>query len=312
MRTQRALDSQWPGGTTDGNAATLFDDGARVLAAKSAAIRRATERVWVETFLFTPDDTGRAALDLLCDAARRGCDVILLFDQLGSHVTNLGFYRPLEDAGGRVAIFNPLPPWRRHGRRIGSFLRRRDHRKTVIADGIGCCGGHNFSDSYMGPAPQRFYDISVQLEGPCVSDLAAVFLDSFELATGDTRLPPAGLRAAGGGAAVRVRAQDQSRGMTGLVDEYEALLDGARKSAHFMMAYFTPDARLCAPLLRAAARGVDVSIVTAGSTDVPVTRWAGQHAYDALLDAGIRIYQLQHRKLHAKAAVIDGERQPGG
>ncbi|HEV2130446.1 MAG TPA: hypothetical protein VGR27_05065, partial [Longimicrobiaceae bacterium] len=72
---------------------TLFDDGEALFEEKADAIRNARERVWIETFLFTRDKTGPATLDLLADAARRGCDDVLLFDQIGSHATNLGFYR---------------------------------------------------------------------------------------------------------------------------------------------------------------------------------------------------------------------------
>jgi cardiolipin synthase A/B len=155
-----------PSRGTVGNRVRLFDDGTLLFQEKSDAIRSARERVWIETFLFTPDDTGRATLRLLCDAAQRGCDVVLLFDQAGSHVTNFGFYRPLVDAGGVVAIFNPLPPWRRYGRRIGSYFKHRDHRKKAVMDDVAFCGGHNFSQSYMGPPPHRFYDMTVKLQGP--------------------------------------------------------------------------------------------------------------------------------------------------
>jgi cardiolipin synthase A/B len=72
------------------------------------------------------------------------------------------------------------------------------------------------------------------------------------------------------------------------------------------MAYFVPDGRLRAPLLAAAARGVDVRLLTAGATDVPPARWAGEHVYGGLLAAGVRIWQLQEPSLHAKAMVVDG------
>jgi cardiolipin synthase A/B len=305
---------------TGGNRALLFDDGARLLAAVAEAIDGARERVWVETFLFTPDETGRRALQLLTDAARRGCDVILLFDQLGSHVTNLGFFRPVEEAGGRVAIFNPLPPWRRWGRALGRFGRYRDHRKVVVTDDVAFCGGHNFSTGYMGPPPHHFYDMTVRLEGPCVAELARLFLDSFTHATGETRPPPRPAAATGAplpGVPVRVLAHDPHFRGTGrpaapgrpagdLLAAYTHLLDTAREDVLLVMAYFIPDATLRAPLLRAAARGVTVRALTAGKVDFPTIRWAGQYTYDGLLAAGIRIHQLQEPALHAKALVVDG------
>jgi cardiolipin synthase A/B len=295
------------GGTSTGNRATLFDDGEALFEEKADAIRNARERVWIETFLFTPDKTGRAALELASDAARRGCDVILLFDQMGGHITNLGFYRPVEEAGGRVAIFNPLPLWRRYGRRLGSLLKHRDHRKIVIADDVGFCGGHNFSQSYMGPPPHSFYDMTVKLEGPCVRDLASVFLDSFGAATGETRPLPPTPEPVADGVRAQVLALDGTRGIDELPRGYRQLLQGAREEAVLIFAYFLPDRVLCEPLIAAAERGVRVTLLSAGDTDLPMVRLARRRTFDDLLAAGVRIFHLQEPELHAKAMVVDGE-----
>jgi cardiolipin synthase A/B len=296
-----------PSGGTAGNHVRLFDDGALLFQEKSDAISAARERVWIETFLFTPDDTGRATLRLLCDAARRGCDVVLLFDQAGSHVTNLGFYRPLVETGGVVAIFNPLPPWQRYGRRIGSYFKHRDHRKTAVMDDVAFCGGHNFSQSYMGPPPHRFYDMTVKLQGPCVRDLAALFLESLHATRPDeTRPLPASPRPLEGGVPVRATGFDARRGAAPLIDDYRTILDDARDEALLIFGYFAPDADLVAPIIAAAKRGVRVKLLTAGASDLPFTRWAGQHTYHALLSAGVRIFQLQDPHLHAKSMAVDG------
>ncbi len=286
---------------TLGNRATLFDDGDELYRETLTRIRSAQRRVWVETFLFTPDETGRSILEAMSDAARRGCDVILQFDQLGSHVTNLGAYRGLEDAGGRVAIFNPLPPWRRFGRRFGSWFRNRNHRKIVVIDEVGYCGGHNFSQSYLGPPPQKYYDMTARLEGPAVRELARLFLDSFEQATGETRPLFGGPDPLEGGVPVRVAGLDALRGDRGVMQEYARLLDEARERALLLMAYFVPDGPLLEPLLAAARRGIEIDLRTTGATDFPPVRWAGQHRYQPLLDAGIRIHELQEPMLHAKA-----------
>jgi cardiolipin synthase A/B len=294
-------------GTTDGNRAELFDDGEALFEAKAEAIRAARERVWVETFLFTPDETGRAILGLLRDAAGRGCDVVLLYDHAGGHVTNFGFFRPVEEAGGRVGIFNPLPPWRSYGRRLGSILKHRDHRKIVIADGVGFCGGHNVTTEYMGPPPHGFYDMSVRLEGPCVRDLASVFLDSFRAVTGELRPLPSTPPPIDGGVPARALAHDGTREVNEIVPALRAALDGAREEVLLVFAYFQPDRVLAARLIAAAERGVRVTLLTTGKTDLPPVRLARQHTYDRLLEAGLRIFHLEEPKLHAKAMVVDRE-----
>jgi cardiolipin synthase A/B len=288
------------------NRVTFFDDGEALFEAMKAAIEGAQKRVWVETFMMVPDRTGRETIQLLSDAAMRGVDVVLLFDQAGSHVTNLGFFRPLEKAGGSVAIFNPLRPWQRWGRRSGPYVRYRDHRKTMIADDVGFCGGHNFSRAYMGPPPHSYYDMSVRLEGPAVTELARVFIDSLEKA-GGRRRPLPHPPAIPDGVPVQVVAQDAPHGQRDVTRAWERLMDSATESALLVMAYFAPDTPLCAPLLRAAGRGVSIDLLTVGATDFPFVRWAGETAYEQLLRAGVRIYRLQEPKLHAKAAVVDGQ-----
>jgi cardiolipin synthase len=72
--------------------------------------------------------------------------------------------------------------------------------------------------------------------------------------------------------------------------------------------YFAPGRSFVDMLAAAARRGVDVRILTAGPlTDVQVVRAAGRAWYDALLTAGVRVYEWQPTTLHSKTFVVDGE-----
>ena len=54
--------------------------------------------------------------------------------------------------------------------------------------------------------------------------------------------------------------------------------------------------------------GVDIRILTAGPrTDTNFVRFAGRRTYEALLGAGVRVYEWQPTTLHAKTFVVDGE-----
>jgi cardiolipin synthase len=59
-------------------------------------------------------------------------------------------------------------------------------------------------------------------------------------------------------------------------------------------------------LVQAARRGVDVKLIFPSISDAGVVFYAGQSFYKELLEAGVRIYQLQASVLHAKTAVVDG------
>jgi cardiolipin synthase len=60
-------------------------------------------------------------------------------------------------------------------------------------------------------------------------------------------------------------------------------------------------------LASAAERGVRIRILVPGPhIDKGLVRVAGRATYDALLEAGIHIFEFQPTMLHAKSIVIDG------
>jgi cardiolipin synthase len=60
-------------------------------------------------------------------------------------------------------------------------------------------------------------------------------------------------------------------------------------------------------LIRAAKRGVDVRVLTAGDkSDVKTTLYAGRARYPELLKGGVRLYEYQPTMMHAKTFVVDG------
>ena len=80
----------------------------------------------------------------------------------------------------------------------------------------------------------------------------------------------------------------------------------AAERAYLTSPYFVPPRRLMRALAKAAQRGVDVRVLTAGKSDVPLVLLASQHLYGHLLERGVRIFELQGRTLHAKTIAIDG------
>jgi phosphatidylserine/phosphatidylglycerophosphate/cardiolipin synthase-like enzyme len=56
---------------TGGNRLTLFDDGEALFDRVTDAMRTAKARIWIETFILTPDETGRAALTMAAAGPRR-------------------------------------------------------------------------------------------------------------------------------------------------------------------------------------------------------------------------------------------------
>ncbi|MCC7070250.1 MAG: phosphatidylserine/phosphatidylglycerophosphate/cardiolipin synthase family protein [Deltaproteobacteria bacterium] len=295
------------GGASDGNDVTLFFDGDSAYDAMLGAIAAATQRVWLETYIFEPDRAGRAFLNALAAAARRGVDVLLLYDVVGSPHLSDEVLRPLKEAGAEVVAFNPLWRGRIGARRPLPFLHR-DHRKILVADDAGFCGGMNIAEDYAGPkhGNGRFRDTHAGLLGPCVADLADILRASVRTA-GGPRLPavPAPPPQQGGvflqvlGSDVRRRRRHIQRALFHTVRR-------AVSTCFLTTPYFVPPPRLVRALVHARRRGVDVRVLTAGVSDVPMVAAAARHLYGKLLRAGVRIFEMSGKTLHAKTATIDG------
>jgi len=80
----------------------------------------------------------------------------------------------------------------------------------------------------------------------------------------------------------------------------------ATKYCYISTPYFLPPEGLKNSLIEAANRGVDVRILTAGISDVPIVQAASKHVYNLLIRNGVKIYELYGQALHAKTVTVDG------
>ena len=84
-------------------------------------------------------------------------------------------------------------------------------------------------------------------------------------------------------------------------------ISGARRTLYISNSYFVPDDDFRELLVRAAKRGVDVRVLTAGDkSDVKTTLYAGRARYPELIKGGVRLYEYQPTMMHAKTLVVDG------
>src|SRR5262249_10162485 len=95
----------------------------------------------------------------------------------------------------------------------------------------------------------------------------------------------------------------------GIDPSYVALIsaiESAETRVRITNAYFVPARELMEALERAARRGVDVELVLPSRSDNWLVMQAGHAYYEALLEAGVKIFERNHRLLHAKTATVDG------
>ncbi|GAC1316105.1 MAG: phospholipase D-like domain-containing protein [Collimonas sp.] len=301
-----------------GNKVTLLFDGPETLTAMIAAIRQAKSTINFETYIFDQDQLGLQFADLLIEKQLSGVQVNIIYDSVGSIGTPAEFFERMHAAGIRLTEFNPVNPLKRFGL---WRLNHRDHRKILVVDGkIGFTGGVNISAAYANSSLFRssrrahagvgavgWRDTHVQIEGPAVASLQLLFMQTWgtQYAEDLPDLDYFPTLAEAGNKTVHVLSSQPDSDYS-LYKAYILAIQQARKSIHITTPYFTPDRQLVDALVAAAQRGVDVTIILPGVSDVGLMYHAGQSFYTQLLSAGVRIYQLQIAVLHAKTAVIDG------
>lgn len=305
-----------------GNRLTLLRSGVEYFPALVAAIGEATREVFLETYIFEGDDTGKRIAQALCEASARGVAVRVLVDGFGSKDMPRRMQDDLLDAGVRLLVFRP-EIWRARFRRD---RLRRMHRKIAVADArVAFVGGINIIDDMHTPrhTPPR-YDYAVKVEGPLVAPIqdAAVRLWNrvararlqydwrvshplrpHPVRTGGHSIPQPASRPRGQRAAFVVR--DNLRHRRDIEQAYLAAIRSAKQEIVIANAYFFPGIRFRHALAAAAARGVKVILLLQGRVEYMLLHYASRALYGTLLEAGVHIYEYHRSFMHAKVAVID-------
>lgn len=289
--------------TTAGNTCILLAENAAAFAEIADALRSARHTIWVEKYIIRGDATGRQFLDLLAERARAGVEVRLLFDAVGSFWLGRRRLAELRAAGARVEEFLPLNPLRRRW-----AVHLRNHRKLIVIDGADAfTGGMNIGDEYAGRArsPELlFRDTHMRIRGPAVTQLAEVFVEDWEFATGELlELPEP--RAGDGDATVAVVPSGPDQEHNASAFAYFSAVTQAQRTCYLTSPYFVPDEPLVRALCAAAMRGVDTRILVPRRNDVRLVATAARSYYQALLECGVRIYEYLPSMLHAKTLVVD-------
>lgn len=291
-----------------GNRLQLLTNGRAYFPALRQAIDAARSEIYLETYIFADDHTGRGIAAALVRAAGRGVRVHVLVDGFGSKGLFEQTRRLLHAADVEVLIFGPkTSPLTLRRNRL-----RRLHRKLVVVDAhVAFVGGINIIDDMHTPGhtPPR-YDYAVRVEGPLVASV----LEQTErlwrrvawasLKRGLERHAPVDAAAHGSQHAVLV-VRDNFRHRSDIEDAYLEAIRAAHKEVIIANAYFFPGARFRHALRAAAARGVRVVVLLQGRIEYVLLHYASRALYGSLLDAGVEIYEYHKSFLHAKVAVID-------
>ncbi len=308
-----------------GNEVVLLESGAEYFPALASAIDAARATIFIETYIFADDVSGRDIATRMAAAAARGVQVHLIVDGFGTPRLTGEVARLLATSGVAFEIFRPE---RRRFAPDRTRLRRL-HRKIVVIDGgTVFVGGINMLDDYNDPNHGRLdnprLDYAVRVRGPlaALAHLAAqrlwwettVVNRSLRRSRRGGQQPPRTLQipdsvrsdvAHHGITRAMFVLRDNFRFRRTIERWYLRSIARAHREVLIACAYFFPGVRMRRALVLAAGRGVRVRLLLQGRVEYRLQHYASQALYDELLRAGIEIIEYRKSFLHAKVAVID-------
>jgi cardiolipin synthase len=298
----------------DGNRVDLLPGYPDSIKAMAVAVREARDFVNAEFYIMSTDHITDELLTALEDAAERGVEVRLLFDHLGT-LRIKGYRKLIARLKASKIRWRPMLPLRPvHGQWRRPDLR--NHRKIMVIDGeVAFTGSQNLIEpSYNNPRHRKvgreWVELMACLRGPIVNTLNVVFATDWLSETDESLEHQLGHRPelhAGD-----VTAQVVPSG-PGFITEnnlrlFNTLIYSAQHKVSICSPYFVPDDSLLYAVTTAAQRGVDVELFVSEKGDQFLVHHAQQSYYQALLEAGVRIYLYKAPfVLHAKHFTIDNE-----
>ena len=290
----------------DGNAIEPLAGGDEAYPRMLDAIDHAERSVAVASYIFDNDPTGRMFAAALGKAARRGVEVRVLVDGIGSSYTFPPITGVLAAEGVRVERFLPtsVPIY-------FAYANLRNHRKIMVVDGaVGFTGGLNIRDGcWLAHRPKHpVRDTHFLLHGPIVAQLLEVFIEDWAFAAEETLAGPAwapDIRPAGRSLArgIRFGPDDADIGRIKLV--LVGAITAAQRSVRIMTPYFLPDDALCQALGVAALRGVEVDVVLPQQNNLALVGWASTAMLWQVLGRGCRVWLSPPPFEHTKLMVVD-------
>lgn len=271
-------------------------------------LRSAQHTITVQMYYSLPGAVADTMAACLKERARAKVRVLVLLDAFGSQDLGGAWADSLRAAGVKLAWLRPL-----HWHSLYK-ANQRSHARVVVVDGrVGYTGGFGLADYWMGDGhhEEQWRESNVRFEGPTVAQLQAAFATGWaeatgELLTGDLFFPPIAFQSQGPEVAALLHTMP-TIGSTPAERFLALSIASARHTLYITNSYFVPDDDFRRLLVRAARRGVDVRVLTAGDkSDVKTTLYAGRARYEELLAGGVRIYEYQPTMLHAKALAVDG------
>ena len=284
-----------------GSQVEVITEGARMFDTLLNDMKRAKHHIHIEFFIFKNDQTGRVIKEMLMQKSSEGVEIRFIYDNIANWAVPGLFYNEMKKTGVQVtSLIDARFP------KVANKINYRNHRKVVVIDGVTAyIGGMNISNNYS--INRNWRDTHLRIKGQGALGLQASFLidwySSGKPFLDDKVYFPEG----------KNYTQNLMQIATGgpyslyhnLLQATVNVIIGTKKYLYLQTPYFLPNDILFQSLQMACLSGVDVRLMVSEKSDSSYVDPAAHSYYEDLMEAGMRIYQMQGKFVHAKTIVVD-------
>jgi len=291
-----------------GNATEILSSSNVALDRLLEDIKGASKTIFIEFYICHEGGRVDPILDELVVASKRGVNVCLILDSIGSRDFIAG-EKAIKMVEQGVVIVEALK-----ATFFRLTLRRRDlrmHRKLIVIDcDIAYTGSMNLADPEFFNQDANvgeWIDLMVRIRGPVIPSMERVFINDWLMegrldhVESRTSLP----LAIENGIPIQVVPSGPAIANENLIHLLLLAIYNAKASIDITTPYFVPDDSIILALKGAALRGVKVSIYLPFKNDSWLAKYAGHSFYEELLISGVRICPFRDGLLHTKCVLID-------
>lgn len=288
------------------NKVEIFKSGDDKFEALLKDIKRAEHHIHLEYYIVKDGKIGLKVLNALCEKAKAGLQVRLIYDDVGSKISR-SMKRKLTHAGVRHRAFMPV-----FFSKFTGKMNYRNHRKIAVIDGvIGYVGGVNISDEYVNQYRDKGYwrDTHSRIYGEAVKSLQVHFLSAWDFVSNENIASYKPLfpkvEDFKEKVAIQIAASGPDTDWANIMEVIFTAILTAQKYVYITTPYFVPNSEMLTAIQIAAKSGVDVWLIIPKKSDSWIVKHASNSYLKALLDAGVKIYKYHEGFIHAKTMVID-------
>ncbi len=295
---------------TSGNVINVISGYDELIGKMTSSINHAKKYVYVEFFAIALDDSTELFFDAMDRAVKRGVEVRVLFDFLGSrkYPNYKNMKKRLTDIGVK---WHPMLPV---SFRPSKYNRPdlRNHRKIVVVDNTDAyIGSLNLIEkTYHRKDDISYIELIAHFQGPAVNDAAAVFASDWFSECGEvlTDFMTNAAKSAKGTQIVQIIPSGPGYQYENNLKYFVSLIQSAEKSVTITNPYLVPDESLLNALVSASLRGVKISVLNSEAMDQWMVGHAQRSYYEELMRAGVTISLYKKPQLvHEKFISIDDE-----